>query len=176
MAQEPARLEAESLRDAMLAVAGELNSQMRGPGYRDFTTYVHNTQFYQMQDPIGPEYQRRTVYRTWIRSGRSSLLDVFDCPDPSTKTPRRAVTVTPLQALALMNNSFVLRTSEQFAQRIHREAGDTITRQADRAYELAFAREPGQDELAAVEPFVAAHGLAELCRVLFNSNEFLYVD
>jgi hypothetical protein len=174
--KNPSRLEAEALRDTMLAVAGELNLQMGGPGYRDFTTYIRNTQFYEMQDPVGWEYQRRTVYRTWIRSGRSGLLDVFDCPDPSTKTPRRAVTVTPLQALALMNNSFVLRTSEQFARRIGRDAGADPARQVRRAYQLAFAREPDSDELATVESFVAAHGLTELCRVLFNSNEFLYVD
>ena len=174
--KSPVRLEAESLRDAMLTVAGQLNPQMGGPGYRDFTTYVHNTQFYSMLDPVGYEFQRRTVYRTWIRSGRSGLLDVFDCPDPSTKTPRRAVTVTPLQALALSNNSFVLRMSEQFAQRLRREAGEVVAGQVRRACELCYARCPDEAELAALVPFAAEHGPAELCRVLLNSNEFLYVD
>lgn len=170
------RLEAEALRDATLSVAGQLNLQMGGPGYRDFTTYVHNTQFYQMQDPIGPEFQRRSIYRTWIRSGRSALLDVFDCPDPSTKTPQRAVTITPLQALALMNNSFILRMSQRFAERLTREAGNDVAAQIQRGYKLAFNRDVDDDELETLRPFVAQHGLAELCRILLNSNEFLYVD
>lgn len=174
--KSPTRLDAESLRDAILAVSGQLNPQMGGPGYRDFSTYVHNTQFYQMLDPVGPEFQRRTVYRTWIRSGRSGLLDAFDCPDPSTKTPRRAVTVTPLQALALQNNSFVLRMSQRYAERLRNEVSEDPQAQIRRAYQLCYARDPDDAELAALGPFVAQHGAAELCRVLFNSNEFLYVD
>ncbi len=173
--KNPRRLEAEMLRDAILAVAGELNQALGGPGYRDFTTYVHNTQFYEMQDPVGPEYNRRSVYRTWVRSGRSRFLDAFDCPDPSTKTPARASTVTPLQALSLMNNSFVLRMSDRMAERLRRAAGDEAAR-IDLAYWLVYARPPGADETATVLPFVREHGLAELCRVLLNSNEFLYVE
>ncbi len=172
----PQRLEAEALRDTTLAVAGQLNEQMAGPGYRDFDTFTRNTQFYEMKDPIGAQFNRRSVYRTWVRSGRNRFLDVFDCPDPSTKTPRRAVTVTPLQALALMNNSFVLRMSERLADRLRREAGDDVGAQVRRAYRLAYNREPDDEELSEAASFVAAQGLAELCRVIFNSNEFLYVD
>jgi hypothetical protein len=172
----PRRLEAESLRDATLSVAGQLNEQFGGPGFRDFTTFVRNTQFYEMQDPVGPEYNRRSVYRTWVRSGRSSFLDTFDCPDPSTKTPNRAVTITPLQALTLMNNSLVLRISAQFAERLEREAGEDVARQVRRAYDLAYARQPSAEELIALVPFVERYSLPELCRVLLNSNEFLYID
>jgi hypothetical protein len=172
----PQRLDAESLRDAALSAAGQLNEQMGGPGFRDFTTFVRNTQFYEMQDPIGPEFNRRSVYRTWVRSGRSSYLDAFDCPDPSTKTPARAVTVTPLQALTLLNNSLVLRMSERFAERLEREAEGDAEQRVRRAYALAYAREPAAEELRVLLPFVERHGLAELCRVLLNSNEFLYVD
>jgi hypothetical protein len=172
----PQRLEAEAIRDATLAVTGQLNTEFGGLGYRDFTTFVRNTQFYEMLDPVGPEFNRRSIYRTWVRSGRSSFLDTFDCPDPSTKTPDRAVTVTPLQALALMNNSFVLRMSERFAERLRREAGDDARRQIARACRLAYARDPTGEELQIVLPFVEQHGLAEFCRVLLNSNEFLYID
>jgi hypothetical protein len=129
-----------------------------------------------MLDPIGFEFQRRTIYRTWIRSARSGLLDAFDCPDPSTKTPRRAVTVTPLQALSLANNSFVLRMSEQFSQRLQQEAGKDPRRQVQRAFKLCYAREPDEAELELLVSFVGQHGTAELGRVLFNSNEFLYID
>jgi mono/diheme cytochrome c family protein/cytochrome c553 len=172
----PRRLEAEMLRDAILAVSGELNESLGGPGFRDFTTYVQNTQFYEMLDPVGPDYNRRTVYRTWVRSGRSRFLDVFDCPDPSTKTPQRAVTTTPLQALSLLNNSFILRMSDRMADRLRREAGADADAQIGRALQFVYGRDPDEEELATIKPFIAEHGLPEMCRILFNSNEFLYIE
>lgn len=174
--KEPLRLEAEAVRDAMLFAAGELSGSMGGPGYEDFTTFTSNSQFYVPLDPEGPSFARRSLYRTWVRSGRNRFLDVFDCPDPSTKTPRRAVTTTPLQALSLLNNSFVLRMSDRFAERVRRDTGDEETRQIARVYELAYGRAASPEEFALARPFVAEHGLAALCRVIFNSNEFLYVD
>lgn len=174
--KNPLRLEAEVLRDAMLSVAGELNPAVGGPGYRDFRTFTNNSQFYEVYDAEGFAFQRRSLYRTVIRSGTSPLLDVFDCPDPSTIAPSRAVTTTPLQALALLNDSFVLRLSDRFAERLRYESGTEIAAQVDRAYRLAFGRMPQGDERTAAETFVAEHGLAALCRVLFNSNEFVYID
>jgi len=172
----PMRLEAEALRDATLSAAGLLNERLGGPGYRDFDTYVSNSQFYAMKDIDSPEFYRRSLYRTWVRSGRSLFLDAFDCPDPSTKTPARAVTVTPLQALSLMNNSFVLRMSDRLAARVRREAGADPETQVRLAFQLVVSRDPAPDELAAIRPFVKEHGLSQLGRVLFNSNEFLYLD
>jgi cytochrome c553 len=172
----PQRLEAESLRDAILSVSGQLNVAYGGAPYRDFTTYVNNTQFYTMTDPDDHSVYRRTVYRTWIRSGRSHFLDVFDCPDPSTTAPRRAVTTTPIQSLALMNNSFVLRMAGRFAGRVKMDVGDDPYLQARRAYELAYSRSPAASEWPEITRFVKHYGLAALCRVIFNSNEFIYVD
>jgi mono/diheme cytochrome c family protein len=172
----PMRLEAEALRDTILSVSGQLNLQYGGAPYRDFTTHVHNTQFYTMIDPDTPDVYRRTVYRTWIRSGRNHMLDTFDCPDPSATAPRRAVTTTPLQSLTLMNNSFVLRMSQRFAQRVTEEAGDDTRNRVTRVSQLAFGRNPTDDELHTYENFAAQHGLAAFCRVVFNSNEFIYVD
>ncbi|MBS0262100.1 MAG: DUF1553 domain-containing protein [Planctomycetes bacterium] len=174
--RNPQRLEAEALRDAILFVAGELNPQMGGPGYQDYRTFNFNSQFYEPIDPVGYEFNRRTVYRTWIRSGRNEFLDVFDCPDPSTAAPRRAVTTTPLQALALLNNSFTMRMAEQLAARIEREAGSGETAQVAWLYRLAFNRTPAPDESALARKHVEQHGLAALCRVVLNSNEFLYID
>ncbi|MBI5761859.1 MAG: DUF1553 domain-containing protein, partial [Planctomycetales bacterium] len=174
--KNPVRLEAETLRDTMLAVAGELNPTMGGPGYQDFRTFNFNSQFYEMLDPEGSAFNRRTVYRTWVRSGRNEFLDVFDCPDPSTTAPKRAVTTTPLQALSLLNNSFLLRMSDRFAERLAREAGTELPRQIARAYELAFGRAASDDEIARAAQFASDHGLPALCRVLFNANEFLYVE
>jgi hypothetical protein len=174
--KSPQRLDAEAVRDAVLTVAGELNPTMGGPGYRDFSTFTHNTQFYELTDPVGYAYNRRSLYRTWVRSGRNPLLDALDCPDPSTTAPKRAVTTTPLQALALLNNSFMLRMSERFARRLEREAGARIDQQLVRAYNLVFGRSPEPPELEAGQAFVSQFGLTAYCRVLFNSNEFLYVD
>ena len=96
-------------------------------------------------------------------------------PVPSTTTPRRAVTTTPLQALTLLNSSFVLRLVDDFAARLQREA-DTTDRRIVRAYELAYGRPAQAREVALARPFVARYGLAAFCRVLFNSNEFLTVE
>ena len=172
----PRRLDAEQLRDAILAVSGELISTVGGPGFYDFTTYVHNTQFYEMVDPVGYSFNRRSLYRTWVRSGRNSLLDVFDCPDPSTKTPRRAITTTPLQALSLMNNAFLLRMCESLANRVSSEVGEDLEQQVKHVYELVYRRHPTDDEQQRAHSFAREHGLPALGRVLFNSNEFLYVD
>jgi hypothetical protein len=172
----PQRLEAEVLRDAMLAVSGELNPRFGGPGFRDFRTFTRNSQFYEMLDPVGLAFQRRSLYRTWVRSGRSGFLDVFDCPDPSAIAPKRAITTTPLQALSLMNNSFSLRMAESLSERVLSEAGFDIGRQVQHAYRLTLGRAPQSHEKEASESFVKEHGLTAFCRVLFNSNEFLYVD
>jgi hypothetical protein len=172
----PRRLEAEVLRDAILAVAGELNTAMGGPGYRDFTTYVRNAQFYEPTDPVGFAFQRRTLYRTWVRSGRSQFLDVFDCPDPSTRSPDRDATTTPLQALSLMNDSFVLRMADRCADAVTAEVGDDPAGQVSALFRRALGRQPTDDELAATVPFVRGHGLAALVRVVFNGNEFVFVE
>lgn len=173
--KSPMRLDAEVVRDAVLSVSGELNPSLGGPGYHDFTTFTFNSQFYEMLDPVGASFHRRSLYRTWVRSGRNPFLEVLDCPDPSTKTPRRAVTTTPLQALSLLNNSFMLRMSERLAERIRREAGAKTDPQIQRAFLLLYGRLPTNNEQNTVRDFVTENDLPALARVLFNSNEFLYV-
>src|SRR5205807_7466386 len=106
-----------------------------------FTSY-----FYTLTDPLGPEFNRRTVYRMQVNSAKSPLLDALDCPDPSVKTPRRSVTTTPLQALGLMNNSFVLRQARCFAERVRQEAGAGADAQVAYAYRYAFGRPPTEQE------------------------------
>jgi hypothetical protein len=173
--KSPRRLEAEELRDATLAVSGQLNLAMGGPGFRPFTVLSSNSSFYTYQDRPEPEFNRRSIYRTVVNGGGSPLLEAFDCPDPSVKTPRRSNTVTPLQALAWMNNAFVLRQARETAQRIEKLAGETPERQVETAYRLAYSRPPLPAERSRAAEFVRAHGLAAFCRVLFNASEFLYV-
>jgi hypothetical protein len=171
----PRRLEGEAVRDAMLSVSGRLNDTPGGPGYRPFTITIFNSHFYTLLDEDRPEFLRRTVYRINVNSARNPLLESFDCPDPSTKTPRRAITTTPLQALELMNNRFVLRSARSFAERVQKEAGDDATKQVAQAYRLALGREPTAKETERAAKLVREHGLQELCWVLFNASEFLYV-
>ena len=175
----PVRLEAEMIRDAMLKVSGALNPAMGGPGFREFQiekALGTAATLYVFVDPKGDETDRRTLYRTWARGGRSGFLDAFDCPDPSTVSPRRAATTTPLQALAMLNNALTLRLADRFAERLRREVGDDPGLQVERAYRLAFGRSPDPVEREAAARVVAENGPAALTRAIFNSNEFLYVD
>jgi hypothetical protein len=158
-------------------VSRELDPRLGGPGYEDFTVSSKgNNETYTVFDAIGPEFKRRSLYRTCVRAGTSPLLDALDCPDPSVATPRRSVTTTPLQALALLNNAFVEHYAERFAARLQRERLDDQTAQLRRAYGLALARQPTDEELTYGQQFVARHGLTQFCLVLFNASEFLYID
>ena len=103
-----------------------------------------------------------------------ALLDVFDCPDPSAAAPRRSVTTTPLQALSLLNNAFVLRMTAHLAKRVQQESGEqALEKQVKRSFELCLGRAPTEDEQKLAQKLVAEHGLSALGRVLFNTNEFL---
>jgi mono/diheme cytochrome c family protein len=170
------RLDAESIRDSILQMAGQLNESGGGPSYQDFRTFNFNSQFYEVLDREGPQYNRRTIYRMIIRSGRHRLLDVFDCPDPSATAPKRSRTTTPLQSLSLLNHPFTIRMSGHFAHRVRNEMGQDLTDQVTRAVQLAWFRLPTLEERETFTTFVKEHDLEALCRALINSNEFLYVD
>jgi hypothetical protein len=175
----PRRMEAETLRDATLHVAGRLDLRLGGPGVADLRTRTAPgtaARFYEPVDQGDLPSQRRTLYRVWSRGGRNRLLETLDCPDPSATAPRRAVTTTPLQALALLNNRFILDASRHFAERLKREAGPDVDAQVRRAYLLAYGRTPHEDEARLARQVVKEHSLAVLTRAIFNSNEFLYVD
>ena len=172
------RLEGEAVRDAALAVSGALNRQIGGPSFRDVAVKL-GTQNHEFTDPTGEfsdAVNRRTLYRLWARSGNHPMLDALDCPDPSVMAPRRTRTITPLQALSMTNNPFMEKCAERFAARLRRDAGDDAARQVERAWRLAFSRPPGDREARAARSFVAKHGLDGLCLVLFNANEFLFID
>jgi len=169
------RLEAEAVRDAMLSISGQLNLQPGGPGFRPFKVTVSGSHFYELIDSPGKEFNRRSVYRMSIQSGKDPLLDSLDCPDPSTKTPARSVTTTPIQSLGLMNNAFVQRQTRHLAERLRTEAGGKSAEQITLGYRLALSREPSRDELQEALELARRHGLESVGWVLLNASEFLYV-
>ncbi len=172
----PHRLEAEELRDALLALSGELNPQMGGPGFRPFRHVTNGGQNeYFASDPAGAEFNRRTIYRISVHSARDPLLDSLDCPEFSTRTPVRANTTTPLQALSLMNDSFVQRQAAKLAERVQREAGPDLKYQVDQLWFLTLAREPKPAERRDALKLAREQGMASAAWVLLNSNEFVFV-
>jgi hypothetical protein len=172
----PRRLSGEEVRDAMLSVSGKLDLRLGGPG---FSVWEHSTNFttsYRPKAELGPEEFRRMVYQFAPRSLKDPTFGVFDCPDGALARPKRTVSTTVLQALNLLNSREVLAQADFFAERLRREAGADPAAQVRRAFALAFGRAPAAHEQTAAAALVQAHGLAALCRALFNANEFLYVD
>ncbi len=169
------RLEAEAVRDSVLAVSGNLNQTMYGPGYRDFVYKEAYAPIYTYKTADSPELWRRSVYRFVVRTTPSPFMTALDCPNPANLTPKRNVTTTALQSLAMYNNDFMLRQSRYWAERIQREA-DEPDAQIDRAFQLAFVRSPTKLELASARKLIADQGLLHLCRALLNANEFVYLD
>ena len=172
----PRRLEGEVVRDAMLAVSGQINFTMGGPSFRPFDALKFPANAYVPVDKMGPEFNRRSVYRMNVNSGKEPLMDAFDCPDPSVKTPRRSVTTTPLQALGLMNNSFVLRQTEHLAERAMTESNNDLPKALQTAYRLALGRSATNDETERALRAARERGLASVCWALLNSTEFVYVQ
>ena len=170
------RLEAETLRDSMLAVSGRLDLKAGGRGFDLFRSRGGLDGFPPVES-FGPEGLRRMIYAHKVRMERESVFGAFDCPDAGQTTARRRQSTTPIQALNLFNSRFTLDEAKAFAARIETEAGPGAdpAAKARLAYQLAFGRVPGPDELASAVPLVAEHGLATLCRVLFNSSEFLFL-
>jgi hypothetical protein len=171
----PRRLEAEAIRDGMLAVSGELNLQLGGPSFRPFTTSEYGATFYHLVDKGTPEFNRRTVYRMNINSGKEPLLDALDCPDPSVRTPRRGVTTTPLQALGLMNSGFVLRQADHLARRARALAGDGDTATVEALWRLVLGRSPRAGEARMALEAGRDRGWPHVAWVLLNTTEFVYV-
>lgn len=172
------RLDAESVHDTMLAVSGQLDVTMGGPGaqlfwFKDDHSPVYD---YNRFDPASKEGRRRSIYRFIVRSVPDPFMERLDCPDPSMLAPKRTTTITAIQALALLNNPFVVWLSERFAERLAAEAGAEPDAQIRLAYRLALSRDPSNEETRRLAAYAARNGMANACRLLFNSNEFVFVD
>ena len=168
------RLEAEAIRDSMLAVSGRLNLKMYGRGYDLFNQRGGLSGFVPVESYQG-DGLRRMIYAHKVRRETEAVFGAFDCPDAGQSTAIRLESTTPIQALNLFNSRFTIDQSNALAQRVVDEVGDDVQRQITRAFQHALQRDPGADELNDILPVVHQHGLATLCRVLFNSNEFLFV-
>ncbi|MFP6873895.1 MAG: DUF1553 domain-containing protein [Verrucomicrobiales bacterium] len=174
--QTPKRLEAEVIRDAVLATSGKLTFKAGGPGFRDFKYTEAYAPIYKYITPDTQELWRRSIYRFVVRTTPHEFLTIFDCPDPANLTPKRLTTTTPLQALTLSNNPFILKQSEYFTERLRTEVGLTAENQIDYAFRLAFGRYPSQKEKKAALKVIGEKGLFAICHALLNANEFAYVD
>ncbi len=163
------RLDAETVRDSVLAAAGKLDPAMGGPGVQMFWFKNDHSPIYDYArfDPDGEGSHRRSVYRFVVRSVPDPFLERLDCPDPSLLAPKRSTTLTAIQALALWNNPFMLRMSEHLAAR----AGS-----ASEAVRLTLGRPPTVEEAREFGAYAEKHGLPNLARLLFNTNEFLFAD
>jgi hypothetical protein len=173
------RLDAEAYRDSVIALAGDLDLTMGGPGVQQFKLgkpiQLTPTVDYAPYDWNSPGAGRRSIYRFVYRGLPDPFLDALDFPDAAQLAPVRPFSASPLQALALFNSDFVLHHCARMAARLD-EAHPTSGERVREAVRLAFQREPLPAERADLEAYAAAHTLAALCRILLNSNEFLFVN
>jgi cytochrome c553 len=181
------RLEAECIRDAVLAASGRLDRRMFGPG-----VLPHLTPF--MAGRGKPTHTgpldgagRRSVYLNVRRNFLTPLFLAFDYPIPFTTIGRRSVSNVPAQALALMNNPFVVQQAELWAKRALAEPGLTPRQRVTNLYVTAFGRPPTDAELAEALAFLEEQGKqygraedvrawSDLCHVLYNVKEFIFID
>jgi hypothetical protein len=164
------KLDAEAIRDSILAVSGKLDLTMGGPSFQDFVIDKpqHSPHYeYHLHDPEDPKSHRRSIYRFIVRSQQQPFMTVLDCADPSMRVDKRNESLSPLQALAMMNNGLTVTMAKHFAA--HASS-------VKRAFHLALAREPTAEELAALEDYAKREGLENACRVILNLNEFSFVD
>jgi mono/diheme cytochrome c family protein len=196
--RRPQRLEAELLRDAMLAVSGKLNTNMHGPAMKG-PIAAEAIQARNVQDPYPNDIKdssstrRRSIYMFHKRVVQSPLMQAFDGPDAQASCGRRENTTVAPQALALLNDRFVRTRAINFADRVAKEAGTDPAAQARFAWRLGLGREPSGSELESGIAFISAQlqerasrqgdektmqqlALADFCQAIFTLNEFIYVD
>lgn len=176
--QNRRRLEAEAIRDSVLAVSGQLDLSMGGPGWQDFVMEhpEHSPHYeYELADPEDPKTWRRSVYRFIVRSQTQPWMTSLDCADPSMRVDKRNESLSSIQALALLNNGFMLTQAKHFADRVARSTED-LAQQVDTAYRMALGTAPTDSTHAQLVEFTKRNGLPYLCRLLFNLNAFTFVD
>lgn len=173
------RMDAEVYRDSALRMAGRLDLTMGGAGIEQFKKskgpQATPALDYGAYDWESPEAKRRSIYRVVWRGIPDPFMEAMDFPDLGLLAPKRGRSLSALQSLSLYNNDFVMHASGWLAARIEREH-DSADARIDRAVQLAWLRSATPDERAAFAIYAKRHGLAALCRVLLNSNEFVFVE
>jgi hypothetical protein len=171
------RLDAEVVRDAILAAGGSINLAMGGPPVFPplqpglFTAANHGIW---KSEEDGPQVWRRSVYVYRKRGLTFPMFQVFDLPEQNVTAAARHVSTVPTQALTLLNDEFVLKQAELFADRVKRDAGDDREKQIDLAYRIALARPPTRAEMMLALEATEGKSLVDLTHVLLNVNEFVY--
>jgi uncharacterized protein DUF1553 len=171
----PRRLEAEAIRDSILAVSGNLDRTAGGPSFYLHQVDRENVYHYHPKETFGPAESRRMIYAFKVRMEQDGVFGAFDCPDGSLVMPRRSVSTTPLQALNLFNSGFILQEAEILARRLEQDAGASAPAQVDCAWLLAFARPPTRQETVDAVEFAGQYGLPALCRAVLNANELMFI-
>jgi mono/diheme cytochrome c family protein len=172
------RLDAESIRDSVLSLAGSMNLEMYGPSFQDFVVEKpeHSPHYqYHLHDPLDVRSHRRSVYRFLVRSQQQPFMTTLDCADPSMMVDKRSETLTPLQALSLLNNQFMTAMANRMGEGI---SADEAGRESDlaRLFYRVTGREILDDELSLLVAYSKQYGNSNACRVMLNLNEFVFVD
>jgi len=177
--QNRQRLDADAIRDFVLAASGQLNLKMGGPAEQQFrqskgpqSTPELNYNVFDWESPAG---KRRSIYRYVWRGIADPFMEAVDFPDLGLLSPTRGVSSSSLQSLSLFNNNFILAESQAMAKQLEALTSNLDSQVTECTWRL-WNRAPNPAELAELSAFAKQHSLPELCRVLMNSNEFLFVD
>ena len=173
------RLEAEEIRDSMLAVSGRLSAKTGGPSViipvdSELVGLLYKPAQWAVSKDMA-DHDRRSVYLLHKRNLRVPMMEVFDAPDMQTSCARRESSTHAPQALELMNGAFANEMAKSLAGRLDRES-KTPTAQVELAYRLAAGRAPTAREVAIGKAFLQSHPLSEFALAMMNLNAFLYVN
>jgi hypothetical protein len=171
------RLDAEAVRDSVLAVADQIDLQMGGPSAEHFVFKDDHSPIYDYArfDVTSAAARRRSVYRFLVRSVQDPFMESLDCADPSLLVPKRSSTLTAIQALALLNDPLMIEQARHFANRMS-AVGPGPAERIRQGFRLAFGRNASSAEVSALAEYAGHHGLESAARLLLNSNEFIFVD
>ncbi len=173
------RLDAEVVRDAVLRLSGKLNLEMGGPPVKQFievkASGARPEADYEHFNVDDPANNRRSIYRFIFRTIPDPFMSALDCPDGCQQVPKRTVSITALQALAMLNDKLIIRQSQHIAASLDARH-EEIPKQVAQLYRLLLGREPDAKEQTAVSAYARQFGMANACRFLLNTNEFMFVD
>ncbi len=172
------RLDAESIRDTVLVLAQRMDWRLYGPSFQDFVVEKpeHSPHYqYHLHDPMDERSHRRSIYRFLVRSQQQPFMTTLDCADPSMMVDKRSETLTPLQALSLLNNPFMTAMAREIGLWLEADKDGAEDRLGDLFYRVT-GRPVKDSERMALSGYGREHGGANLARLLLNLNEFVFVD